>query len=154
MRRGMKQLLGRDQTGGQPFRMMVAEKFFQDMPVGGKSIRPEIASHELLRCAQLLLDKRQRDLRCRGVFKRRKTLGLGLLHRLENRSWKPWMLLDKLAADAGQMHDRKNSGLLEIIVAGRHRVSKHPADIRIAFRREAGGAWSNEAVDLAARQKL
>ena len=64
------------------------------------------------------------------------------------------MLLDQRAAHADDVHDRENAGALEIVLAGRDRIGKQPADIRIVLARQRGTRGAMKRVDLAAREQL
>src|SRR5712692_3333260 len=125
---------------------MVTQKGLQDLAVLRQPVRPEIVAHELTRGAQLLLDEWQRYLRRRGVLERREALRLRFRKRLEHRRRQPWVLFHQLAANAGDMHDRENAGALEIVLPGRDRIGKQPADIGIFSAREARHARRDEAV--------
>ena len=133
---------------------MVAQERLQHLAVGGKPIGPEVVAHELARGAQLLLDERQRHLRRRRVLERGQALRLRLREGLEHRRRQPGMLLDQLAADADDVHDRKNAGALEIVAAGRDRIGKQPADMGIVLASKTRRARRDEAVDIASLQEL
>ena len=117
--------------------MVMAQERLQHLAVGREAVGPEIVSHQLARGLELLVDERQRAFAGRGVLQLLEALRLRLLERLEHRRRQPGMLLDQRAADAGDVHDRKDAGALVIVLAGRDRIGKQPADIRIAACRRA-----------------
>src|SRR3982074_2864786 len=59
------------------------------------------------------------------------------------------MLLYERAPDAGQMHDREDSGSPEIIPTSRDGVGEKPSDLRIIHARQGWRTRRDKAVDRA-----
>ncbi len=73
----------------------------------------------------------------------------GLRECLEHRGRQPRVLLGEFAAHTDQMHDRENSGALEIIRCRGDRIGEQPANIRIPALKGRRDSRRNDAVDLA-----
>ena len=150
----MEHLLRRHQPLRQPLRMVVTQERLQHLAVGVQPVGPEVVPHQLAGGADLLVQERQRALAGGGVLQLLHALRLRLLQRLEHRRGKPWVLFNKRAADAGDVHDREDAGALEVVLAGRDRVGKQPADVRIVLARHPRHPRRDERIDLAALEQL
>jgi hypothetical protein len=115
----------------------------------GDAVAPEILAHHLLGRAGLGDQPRQGHHQSVDVEQVDHRERLRLQERLVDAGREPGMLLDQRLADADEMHDRKQAGLLEVGPLGRADVWKQPLDMRLFLEEGRRRARREQRVEFA-----
>src|SRR5258706_16281924 len=97
-RRRVKQFFYGEHARGQALAMVGVQKCFENVPIGYNPIGPIVVAHEIASRLQLILDKRQSDLRRRGIPQPCERHRFRLLEGLQQSGGEPRMLINNGAA--------------------------------------------------------
>src|SRR5579885_1871642 len=149
-RRRREELLPVHRLRGQPLLMRPPHEGLEDAAVGfGIAVAPIVLAQDppRLRLRRHRPAKRHREMADDAQLLDRDLLGAG--EGLEHAHRQPGMALHERAADADQVHDRKDAGALEIRFLDRRVVLEQPAHVWRAPQEAGGDARGHHRVDLA-----